>query len=135
MHGWLPVRKTFAVQVVPSQPAALSDRSGPFPSATFFWTTFDGESITEIPWVPFACTLLFVIAGPLLAMLIFFRVGLVAYVALFFSDVLLRVPMTLDPKAWYFGYSLVVLIILAALATYGFLVSLGGRPAFGASAA
>ena len=75
------------------------------------------------------------IAGPLLAMLIFFRVGLVAYVALFFSDVLLRVPMTLDPKAWYFGYSLVVLIILAALATYGFLVSLGGRPAFGASAA
>jgi hypothetical protein len=55
--------------------------------------------------------------------------------AAFFVDVLLRVPMTLDPSAWYFGHSLVVLLIVGAVAGYGFIVSLGGRRAFGASPA
>jgi hypothetical protein len=34
-------------------------------------------------------------------------------------------------NAWYFGQSLVVLLLIGALATYGFFVALGGRPAFG----
>jgi hypothetical protein len=40
-------------------------------------------------------------------------------------------PLTLDTHAWYFGQSLIVLLLIGALATYGFLVALGGRPAFG----
>ena len=51
-----------------------------------------------------------------------------------FTNLLVRVPLTLDTNAWYFGHSLVVLLVVAALATYGFLVSLGGRPAFGTNA-
>ena len=41
-------------------------------------------------------------------------------------------PLTLDTRAWYFGQSLMVLLLIGALATYGFLVALGSRPVFGA---
>jgi hypothetical protein len=44
-------------------------------------------------------------------------------------------PLTLDPNAWYFGRSLIVLLLISALATYGFFVALAGRPAFGTMAA
>jgi serine/threonine-protein kinase len=80
---------------------------------------------------PFGLETPFVMAIPFIAFAVFFRVGLVAQVAMFFTDVLVRVPMTLDPDAWFFGHSLATLLLLAALATSAFLVSLGGRPAFG----
>jgi hypothetical protein len=68
---------------------------------------------------------------PLITFLVFVRVGLLAQCAMIFTDVLVRVPMTLDPDAWFFGNSLAVLLMLAGLAVSAFLVSLGGRPAFG----
>jgi predicted Ser/Thr protein kinase len=83
---------------------------------------------------PFGWELVFVIAAPLVSLTIFLRVGLLAYFSVLLTDLLFRVPMTLDPDAWYFGHSLVVLLLIATLATYGFVVSLGGRPAFGGSA-
>ena len=73
-------------------------------------------------------------AGALLAFALFLQVGLLAQFAMVFTGLLVQVPLTLDPNAWYFGNSLVVLLIVAALATCAFLVSLGGRPAFGGSA-
>jgi hypothetical protein len=84
---------------------------------------------------PFGWELVFVVAAPLVSLTIFLRVGLLAYFSVLLTDLLFRVPMTLDPDAWYFGHSLVVLLIIATLATYGFVVSLGGRPAFGGNAA
>jgi hypothetical protein len=74
------------------------------------------------------------IAALVLMITVFRRVGLLAQLAMLFTGVLVRVPMTLDTNAWYFGTSLAVLLVLGALATYGFLVSLGGRPAFGMNA-
>ena len=71
------------------------------------------------------------LAPPLLIGITLLRVGLLAQFALLLMDLLIRVPLTLNPDAWYFGYSLVVLIGVTALATYSFLISLGGRPAFG----
>lgn len=96
--------------------------------------------IMGIPFVPggvapFGWEFILMLAPPLLITITFLRVGLLAQFALLLMDLLIRVPMTLDPDAWYFGNSLVVLIGFAALATYGFLVSLGGRPAFGGSPA
>jgi hypothetical protein len=73
----------------------------------------------------------FVMAVPLIALAVFLRVGLLAHVAMIYTDVLVRVPMTLDPDAWFFGHSLATLVILATLAVSAFVVSLGGRPAFG----
>jgi eukaryotic-like serine/threonine-protein kinase len=85
--------------------------------------------------VAFGWPVIFVLAAPLLTYTVFLRVGLVAFIATYFVDVLFRVPVTLDPSAWYFGNSLVVLLGLAALAIGAFLISLGGRPAFGSSSA
>ena len=41
------------------------------------------------------------------------------------------VPLTLDASSWYAGRSYFVLAACAALAIYGFVVSLGGKPMFG----
>ena len=45
----------------------------------------------------------------------------------FFGLIQQRLPFTLDADAWYFGRSAVVLLLLTALAAYGFRVSVGGR--------
>jgi len=80
---------------------------------------------------PFGWEFLLVLAPPLVIAMTFLRVGLLAQFALLLMDLLIRVPLTIDPQAWYFGNSLVVLLGFAGLATYSFLISLGGRPAFG----
>ena len=41
--------------------------------------------------------------------------------------ILRTAPVTLDTNAWYFGRSAFALLMLAALALYGFFVSLGGK--------
>ena len=84
---------------------------------------------------PLGWELIFVIAGPLVGLTVLLRFGLLAHCVSLFTGVLVQVPITLDPDAWFFGNSLVVLLILAALATYAFVVSLGGRPAFGGNTA
>jgi serine/threonine-protein kinase len=38
--------------------------------------------------------------------------------------------LTLDPTAWYVGRSILTLLVLAAIAGYGFYISLGGQPLF-----
>jgi hypothetical protein len=60
------------------------------------------------------------------------QVGVVAHIAMFIVYRFLTwLPLTLDTGAWYFGQSLIVLLLIGALATYGFLVALGTRPVFG----
>jgi predicted Ser/Thr protein kinase len=101
------------------------------------WITVLVGVLVGIPFVPggssvpFGWELVGVMVAPLLTATLFLRVGLLAQCAMMFTDLLVRVPLTLDTDAWYFGNSLVVLLILAVLAIYGFVVSLGGRPAFG----
>ena len=104
------------------------------------WITASVMIFAAIPFAPggsppFGWELVLVLAGPLLGFAVLLRFGLLAHCASLFTSVLVRVPMTLDFDAWYFGHSLVVLLVLLSLATYGFLVSLGGRPAFGSTAA
>ena len=61
------------------------------------------------------------------------RVGLLAGVfALICVRLLTQSALTLNPQSWYFNSSVVVLAIIIAVATYGFMVSLAGQPAFGA---
>jgi hypothetical protein len=67
-----------------------------------------------------------------LGLTVLLRVGVVAHIAMFVvGNFLTWLPLTLDPTAWYFGRSLIVLLLISALATYGFFVALAGRPAFG----
>jgi hypothetical protein len=67
-----------------------------------------------------------------LGLFVLLRSGLVALIAM---SVVTRfvtwLPLTLDTDTWYFGRSLVALLLIGSLATYGFLVALRGRSAFG----
>ncbi|HMB52799.1 MAG TPA: protein kinase [Thermoanaerobaculia bacterium] len=51
------------------------------------------------------------------------------------AAMLVSVPLTLDPSAWYAPSALVALGTVLALGVYGFVVSLGGEPALGTSQA
>ena len=60
------------------------------------------------------------------------RFGLLTLVANFvFWYVLTNFPLTTQSSAWYAGISLAGILLIAALALYGFYTSLGGRPVFG----
>jgi predicted Ser/Thr protein kinase len=61
------------------------------------------------------------------------RVGILAFaVTIITLQLLTWLPLTLDGNAWYFGQSFLVLLVIGAVATYGFVIALGQRPAFGA---
>jgi len=63
------------------------------------------------------------------------RFGLLAIVAQGFVNGLLSAgPLTTQGSAWYAGISLTGILLMAALAFYGFYTSLGGRPVFGGAA-
>ena len=67
-----------------------------------------------------------------LGLTVLLRIGLLAHVAaLMVMHSLTWMPLTLDGDAWYFGWSLLVLLAIVAYASYGFLAALGGQPAFG----
>ena len=75
------------------------------------------------------------VAGLLGAMgfAVMLRVGILAFVVTTITlQFLTWLPLTLDGDAWYFGQSFLVLVVIGALATYGFVIALGHRPAFGA---
>jgi serine/threonine-protein kinase len=61
---------------------------------------------------------------------VFLRFGLLAWVVANYFGHMLDFPLTTDSSAWYAGTSLFVLLVLAALAVYGFRIALAGRPVF-----
>ena len=49
------------------------------------------------------------------------RWGLLSYaVGIFTSELLLKLPATLDSSAWYFGNMLTIVAVAVALASWGF---------------
>jgi serine/threonine-protein kinase len=69
------------------------------------------------PWVNAAVAALYFGSGAVVVL----RWGLLAYaVGIFISELLLKLPATLDSSAWYFGNMLTLLAVTAALAWWGF---------------
>ena len=67
-----------------------------------------------------------------LTVFLLIRFGLLAVVAAgVFNDLLGSFPLTTQGSAWYAGISLAGILLMAAMAFYGFYTSLGGRPVFG----
>lgn len=67
-----------------------------------------------------------------LTVFLFLRFGLLAVVAsYFFTNILGSFPLTTQTSSWYSGLSFAGILLLAAMAFYGFYASLGGRPVFG----
>ncbi len=63
-----------------------------------------------------------------ITMLVALRVGLLAYAMMqLVEHFVLRLPVTLDGDAWYFGLSMIALIVLATLAAYGCVVALASQ--------
>jgi hypothetical protein len=61
---------------------------------------------------------------------VFLRFGLLAWVFANYFGHCLQFPLTTDASAWYAGTSLFLLLVLAALAVYGFRIALAGVPVF-----
>ena len=60
------------------------------------------------------------------------RLGLLWLVVVFvFGSFPPSFPLTTQSSAWYAGISLTGILLMAAMAFYGFYVSLGGQPIFG----
>jgi hypothetical protein len=67
---------------------------------------------------------------------ILMRVGLLAAVVTLMCERLLtRLPMTLELDAWYFGSSLIVLLVIVGVATLGLVLALKGRSSFNVTVA
>ena len=60
------------------------------------------------------------------------RFGLLTTMTFFAVNMLLQIGViTLDPSLWFFPASTTLLLIVAALALYGFYASRGGEPLLG----
>ena len=74
------------------------------------------------------------IGGLLIALLVLtglLRYGLLTLIVAYTSQNLLQgFPVALDPSRWYFARGLVPVMIVLAIALYGFRISLGSRPVF-----
>ncbi len=66
-----------------------------------------------------------------LTVFVLIRFGLLALVATWVFVGLLNFPLTTQGSAWYASISLTGILLMAAMALYGFYTSLGGRPVFG----
>jgi hypothetical protein len=60
------------------------------------------------------------------------RVGLLAAVASFYvSGLFIFFPLTANLRAWYAGAGVTAVLVLSAIALFGFTTALAGRPALG----
>ena len=77
-------------------------------------------------------TWLFAVASGAIGVALQLQVGLLAsVVATTCARLLVFSPLTLQPGTWYLGASLLSLLVVGAVASYGFIVALAGRGAFG----
>jgi hypothetical protein len=58
------------------------------------------------------------------------RYGLLAVIIAFATDEVLNFGGVLDFGTWYAGMAAIAYVLIAAVAVYGFRISLGGRPLF-----
>jgi hypothetical protein len=85
--------------------------------------------VGAMPW-----DLVFAVALAAFAVFVLLRFGLFSTaVMLFFTDLMTRLPITLNARAWYFPLSMLTMILIGGLAVYGFVVALAGRSPFGAA--
>ena len=81
------------------------------------------------PWLAGVFSAL--VVGALMVAL--FRFGILSFaVAMLFLTVLTQFPLTSNVSAWYGSGSAVALVVLAAIACYGFRIALAGKPLLGA---
>jgi len=100
-------------------------------ASVLFLTVLFAAGVTE--FAPAALVFRLIFASVVVFLLI--RFGLLVLVANFVVHAaLVSFPLTTQESAWYAGISLAGILLMAAIAFYGFYTSLGGRPVFGGAA-
>jgi predicted Ser/Thr protein kinase len=95
----------------------------------FMFLSSVGVAVASDSWW-IALTISAVLNG--LFALLLLRVGLLAAVVAFYTSGLFIVfPVTVDLSSWYAGAGVAALLVLAALAGFGFTTAVAGRPVFG----
>jgi hypothetical protein len=90
--------------------------------------TFLSAALSQFAPVVLATSLIY--WGLMVFLLI--RFGLLAFAAQgLFVTILRSFPLTTQSSAWYAGISLAGILLMAAIAFYGFYTALGGRSVFG----
>jgi serine/threonine-protein kinase len=88
----------------------------------FIAATTEFELVVSMGGLVFACVAVFLLT----------RFGLLTVVTNYvFYSILETFPLTTHGSSWYAGISLSGILLMAAIAFYGFYTSLGGRPVFG----
>jgi len=65
-----------------------------------------------------------------IAVTVLIRFGLLTLLVMIIFSSWPNFALTIDPSSWYFGRSVVTMLLFAALAGYGFYIALAGRPLF-----
>ena len=87
-------------------------------ASAHFWIAFVADAVLNLVFV-----------------LLIARVGLLAAVVAFYvTGLFIFFPVTGNLRAWYAGAGVTALLVLAALALFGFKSALAGRPALGNAA-
>ena len=61
------------------------------------------------------------------------RLGLLAFLVAINFSTWEHIPLTMDSNSWFFPWSVMTMALFAAVAVYGFVVSLGGKLRFTAA--
>jgi hypothetical protein len=99
-------------------------------ACVLFFSVFLALGGTDIP-INFTRWL--IVTG--LSVFLLIRFGLLALVAqgFFYGPLSNIFPLTTQMSSWYAGISLAGILLMAAMALYGFYTSLGGRPVLGSA--
>ena len=97
---------------------------------TLFLVVIDAGEVAQNPPAWFGVTLYVIVVSGMV--LVAFRLGLLATVVMFFVQFgLSSAVLTSNSAAWFFSTSTTLLLIMTALAVYGFYASRGGEPLLG----
>jgi serine/threonine-protein kinase len=108
-----------------------------FVAVALTWLVFSIALTVSFAWeavtIGGSIALPMVVSGLCVSVILYvlLRWGLLAAIVMGVVFQWLNAPLTLDPTSWYAGRSFLVLAACAALAIYGFVVSLGGKPMLG----
>jgi len=99
-------------------------------AAAIAWAFFLTVFFSVDDFAPVALVEVLIVMG--VTVFLLRRLGLLWFVVfIVFASLLPSFPLTTQSSAWYAGISLAGILLMAAMAFYGFYTSLGGRPVFG----
>jgi hypothetical protein len=100
--------------------------------AAVIMTVTMGAAFAGIGDMPAGFVVAYSVLSAATLIFVMLRCGLLSLaITAYLFSALRAVPLTLDTSSWFFGRSFMAMAVFAALAIYGFIVALAGKPLFG----